>query len=133
MTVLIALALLVMFSSSVYMLGRRRALALAGATPSVLHSLPGYHGTWVALWAGAPAALILCLFVVFGAQIEEAALRTSVPAAVSSLPAERQDVFWGDAIAISRDKATSAVVWEGDARTALDAKAAEARAINLYA
>ncbi|HRD45380.1 MAG TPA: phosphate ABC transporter permease subunit PstC [Caulobacter sp.] len=132
MTVLIALALLVVFSSSVYFLGRRRALALAGPSPASLHSLPGYHGTWVALWAGAPAALILILFVVFGGQLEESALRAQVPAAVAELPAERQDVFWGDALSIARGETASAVAWDGEVKAALNAKADEARAIGFY-
>ena len=132
MTVLIALVLLAAFSSSVYLLGRRRALATAGATPWVLHSLPGYHGTWVALWAGAPAAIILLLFAVFGGQLEETALRAQVPAAVAPLPAERQDVFWGDAMARADGKPTSEVVWEGAEKAALEAKTVEARGIRLY-
>ncbi len=132
MTVLIALALLAAFSSAVYMLGRRRALAVAEGAPRALHSLPGYHGTWVALWAGAPAAVILLLFAVFGGQLEDAALRLQVPAAVAELPAERQDVFWGDALALADGKATSEVVWEADQKAALEAKTAEARGIRLY-
>ncbi|ATQ41669.1 phosphate ABC transporter permease subunit PstC [Caulobacter mirabilis] len=126
MTVLIALALLAAFSAGVYLLGRKRAVALAGGTSVSLHSLPGYHGTWVALWAGAPAALILLMFAVFGGRIEEAALRAETPAAVMELPAERQQVFWSDAHAIARGQAPSEVAWEGAAKAALDAKAVEA-------
>ena len=131
MTVLIALALLAAFSAGVFLLGRRRAVALAGGTSVSLHSLPGYHGTWVALWAGAPAALILILFAVFGARLEQAALRAEVPAAVAKLPAERQDVFWGDALALAKGQTASEVVWEGPVKAALDEKAIEARRISL--
>jgi len=131
MTVLIALALLAAFSAGVFLMGRRRAVALAGGTSVSLHSLPGYHGTWVALWAGAPAALILILFAVFGGRLEDAALRAQVPAAVSQLPAERQQVFWGDAQALSKGRTTSEVAWEGPAKEALAQKAAEASRINL--
>jgi len=131
MTVLIALALLAAFSAGVYLMGRRRAVALAGGTSASLHSLPGYHGTWVSLWAGAPAALILILFAVFGGRLEEAALRAEVPAAVAQLPAERQEVFWSDAHSIAGGQTTSEVAWEGEAKAALDAKAAEAARISV--
>ncbi len=131
MTVLIALALLAAFSAGVYLMGRRRAVALAGGASGALHSLPGYHGAWVALWAGAPAALILILFALFGPRLEEAALRAEVPAAVAQLPAERQEVFWSDAHSIARGQATSEVAWEGPAKAALDTKADDARRISL--
>jgi phosphate transport system permease protein len=127
MTVLIALAVLVAFSTGVYLLGRRRAVALAAGRQASLHSLPGYHGAWVALWAGAPAALILILFVIFGARLEGAALRLEVPAAVAQLPGERQAVFWSDARAVAQGQTTSEVDWSGDLKPALAAKAAEAR------
>jgi len=131
MTVLIALALLVAFSGGVYFMGRRRAVALAGGSSVSLHSLPGYHGTWVALWAGAPAALILIAFALFGGRLEDAALRADVPAAVAQLPGERQEVFWSDAHALAAGVTTSEVTWEGPAKAALTEKAAEARRLNV--
>jgi len=129
MTYLIALALLAAFSAGVYLLGRRRAVVLAGGKSASLHSLPGYHGVWVALWAGVPAALIIILFAIFGGRLEEAALRAEVPAAVAGLSAERQEVFWSDAAAVARGQSRSEIAYEGDLRTALDAKAAEGRRI----
>jgi phosphate transport system permease protein len=131
MTVLIALALLAAFSGGVYLLGRRRAVALAGGRSVSLHSLPGYHGTWVALWAGVPAALIIIFFAVFGARIEDAALRAEVPAAVAQLSDERQEVFWSDAGAMARGEAQSEITYEGALKTAFDAKAAEGRRIGV--
>ncbi|MFZ5671273.1 MAG: phosphate ABC transporter permease subunit PstC [Pseudomonadota bacterium] len=132
MTLPIALALLTAFSGGVFLLGRRKAVAAAGGVAGALHSLPGYHGTWVALWAGAPAALILLAFAVFGERIETAALRLEVPAAVAELPAERQAVFWSDAAALAGGETPSEVAWDGALKTALEAKAAEARRVSLY-
>jgi phosphate transport system permease protein len=130
MTILIALALLAAFSASVFMLGRRRAVALAEGRSASLHSLPGYHGIWVALWAGVPAALIVILFAVFGARIEESALRAQVPAAVAELSAERQEVFWSDASAVARGQTPSEISYQGAIGEALTAKAAEARRLS---
>lgn len=131
MTVLIALALLAAFSGGVYLLGRRRAVALAGGRSVSLHSLPGYHGTWVALWAGVPAALIIILFAVFGARIEDAALRAEIPAAVAQLSDERQEVFWSDAGAAARGEAQSEISYEGALKTAFGTKVAEGRRIGV--
>jgi phosphate transport system permease protein len=130
MTVLIALALLAAFSVGVYLIGRRRAVALSDGKSARLHSLPGYHGTWVALWAGVPAAMIVILFAIFGGRLEDAALRLQVPAAVAALEAERQEVFWSDAGAAARGQTQSEIAYEGDLKTALDAKAAEGRRIS---
>ena len=55
-TALIAVALLL--STGTYVYGRRRALRLAeGNVPGRLHSLPAYHGVYVALWSVLPALL----------------------------------------------------------------------------
>ncbi|MDP1630888.1 MAG: phosphate ABC transporter permease subunit PstC [Caulobacter sp.] len=132
MTVLVALALLAAFSGGVFLLGRRRAVRLAGGAPASLHSLPGYHGAWVALWAGAPAALILFAFAVFGGRMEDAALRAQAPAAISQLSEQRQEVFWSDARAEARGETSSEVRWEGDLGAAMAAKVSEARQITAY-
>ena len=47
-----------------YLIGNRRAVSLRPATKSKLpenklHSLPGFHGTYVALWCGIPSLLLL--------------------------------------------------------------------------
>ena len=52
-----------------YLLGRRGALAAAGAGPRVLHSLPGYHGAYLALWSSVPAGVFLMLWCAVGARV----------------------------------------------------------------
>jgi len=42
-----------------YILGRRRAVALAAKSGTKLHSLPGYYGQTVALFIAVPAFLLL--------------------------------------------------------------------------
>jgi phosphate transport system permease protein len=46
-----------------YFLGRSRAVAIAGGRLSNLHSVPPYHGFFVALWAGVPALILLAVWV----------------------------------------------------------------------
>ncbi|OYX94443.1 MAG: hypothetical protein B7Y78_06705, partial [Caulobacter sp. 35-67-4] len=70
----LSLLFLALFSSAAFMLGKRRAVARAGGGKRVLHSLPGYYGSYAALWAGVPAALLLLMAAMFGGQVEDAML-----------------------------------------------------------
>jgi phosphate transport system permease protein len=126
----IALTALLLFSLATYMAGRRRAVAAVGGRPAQLHSLPGYYGSYAALWVGVPAALLILLFAMFGGRLEAGLLRADQPAAVQQLTAPQQDVFYDDARAISRGGAPSETVYEGDLKAALDAKVAKSRQIN---
>jgi phosphate transport system permease protein len=102
----------------------------SGGVARVLHSLPGYYGTYAALWAGAPAALLLLLGAMFGGRVEDAMLQAQRPAIVRTLDADRQNVFFSDAQAIAQGVAPSEVAYEGELKTALDAKVAEAKRID---
>ncbi|WP_417484962.1 phosphate ABC transporter permease subunit PstC [Maricaulis salignorans] len=65
---IVALALLVMIAGGFYV-GRSRAItAVEGATAG-LHSLPNYHGYYVAIWTGVPAFFLLGLYAIFGGQL----------------------------------------------------------------
>ncbi|MFN3856972.1 MAG: phosphate ABC transporter permease subunit PstC [Caulobacter sp.] len=134
MTLLISVLALMAFSAGVYWLGRRKARTLAAARQGPLHSLPGYYGTWVALWTGVPALLLLLLFLTAGPRLAEAMLTAHAPAAVAQLPAEQLSAFWTDAKAIAGGKAPSAMAWSGEQREALDIAVAESRRLdNLIA
>ncbi|PTS86579.1 MULTISPECIES: phosphate ABC transporter permease subunit PstC [unclassified Caulobacter] len=125
----LSLLFLALFSGAAFMLGKRRAVKTAGGAPRVLHSLPGYYGSYAALWAGAPAALLLLLGTTFGGRVEDAMLQAQRPAVVQSLDVDRQDVFFSDAQAIAQGIAPSEVTYEGELKAALDVKVAEARRI----
>jgi phosphate transport system permease protein len=127
----LSLFVLALFSSAAFLAGRRRAATTAAGRPRVLHSLPGYYGAYVALWAGIPAALLLLLGVAFGGRIEDAILQSTRPAAVQALEPDRQAVFYSDARAIAAKQASSEVVYEGELKVALDAKVAEAQQIEF--
>ena len=46
-----------------YFLGRSRAVAVAEGCLACLHSVPSYHGAFVALWAGLPALVLLVVWI----------------------------------------------------------------------
>jgi phosphate transport system permease protein len=80
-----------------YYLGRQRAVsAAASAGPRVFHSLPGYHGGYVALWCVLPALLLLALWQV----VEPIWLRDAVlgqlPDEVRALPREQLGLIYND-------------------------------------
>lgn len=116
----IALLAIVAFAATSFVLGRRRALVAAGSSRA-LHSLPNYYGVFVALWVGAPAAILLLLSVVLGPRLEFAALQADPPAAVSALAPQQQVVFYDDARAVGHGLAPSETVYAGELKTALDA------------
>jgi len=58
---LIAAATVLVLTAAAFWGGRRRALALVSGRPGRLHSLPFYHGAYVALAFGLPAAATLPL------------------------------------------------------------------------
>jgi len=46
-----------------FILGRRRALSLAATSGKKLHSLPGYYGHTVALFAAVPSLFVLIVWL----------------------------------------------------------------------
>ncbi|WP_417498427.1 phosphate ABC transporter permease subunit PstC [Maricaulis sp.] len=67
---IVALALLVMIAGGFYV-GRSRAIASVDGATAGMHSLPNYHGYYVAIWTGVPAFILLGLYAVFGGQLVE--------------------------------------------------------------
>ncbi|MDF1847993.1 MAG: phosphate ABC transporter permease subunit PstC [Parvibaculaceae bacterium] len=72
-----------------YWMGRSRARLLAGGQHlSVLHSLPSYHGSYVALWCGLPALLLVAAWLVFEPAIIEYIVIEAIPGARALEPAQ---------------------------------------------
>ncbi|MGH6912800.1 MAG: phosphate ABC transporter permease family protein, partial [Geminicoccales bacterium] len=71
-------ALAVLFIAGYYM-GRARAVASAGGDIRSLHSLPGYHGVYVALWCGLPCLAVATLWLAFGAAAIESLVWAGLP------------------------------------------------------
>ena len=73
---LITLLALILFG---YWLGQRRAFRVSGGRPVNLHSLPSYHGLYVALWAGLPSAALAVAWVVLEPHFAEWAMLQQLP------------------------------------------------------
>lgn len=59
MNVGVVFLIVLLISVAGYILGRRRALKTAGGDARTLHSLPGYHGQTVSLFAAIPSLLVM--------------------------------------------------------------------------
>ena len=131
MLILIAFALLALASFGAYVAGRRRAVASATAgARQPLHSLPAYSGAYVALWTAVPAALLLFMLSVFGGKLEHVILSAHPAAAVSALPGERIELFYGDAQKLAAGRPIETSNYQGPLRVALDQAAADARTVD---
>ncbi|MEQ8286354.1 phosphate ABC transporter permease subunit PstC [Thalassospira sp.] len=68
--------------------GRQRAVALSGGRHSNLHSLPAHYGTYVALWCGIPALLLLFVWYIFQGSVIEAMIIADLPVEITSDPGQ---------------------------------------------
>ena len=62
MQFLVLILVLALLTAVGFQIGRSRAVASVGGRIVELHSVPSYHGLYVALWAGVPALLLLALW-----------------------------------------------------------------------
>ena len=80
------LSVLLVLASIGYVFGRQRAVTLIGDGPSsVLHSLPSYHGVYVAIWCGLPALMLVIVWQILEPQIAHAILVANLPADIADL------------------------------------------------
>jgi phosphate transport system permease protein len=62
MQITVLVLILALLTVSGYQMGRTRAAASVGGRLVELHSVPSYHGFYVALWAGLPALFLFVLW-----------------------------------------------------------------------
>src|SRR5215510_11876723 len=86
------LAALLAAASAAFFMGRRKAVALAGADVRALHSRPNYHGYLVALWTLGPSLLVLLIYALAGTALADRLAATNAPATIAALPPFEQSV-----------------------------------------
>ena len=80
-----------------YYVGRQRAVAAAvAAGPRSFHSLPGYHGGYVALWCALPALTLLVLWQVLEPTWLRSYVIDSLPAATQALPDDQLGLVYNE-------------------------------------
>ena len=102
MNLLVLTLVLALLTVLGYRLGRSRALVAAGGHPSRLHSLPSYHGYWVALWCGLPALTILAAWLALEPALLHALVVAALPADLISLSDERLALVYNEVRNVAR-------------------------------
>ena len=85
MNPLILVAILLMFMAVAYQLGRLQILRKARHFSKTPHSLPGYYGTYIALFCGVPSLLIVGLWLGIAPHIVETILLSEIPSDLKKL------------------------------------------------
>lgn len=83
-------------SSVSYYLGWKRSIAVARGSVQTLHSLPGYHGLYVALWAAVPALLFLAVGLSLQGLIVTQIVVSDLPQEIQNLPPSRLNLVIND-------------------------------------
>jgi phosphate transport system permease protein len=90
----LVVAVLLLAVAGFYM-GRSRAVATVGGRAQNLHSLPSYHGLYVALWCGIPSLFILAVWLIAEPHLIEWVVIGSIPGA-TDLPANQIGLIIND-------------------------------------
>tara|TARA_R110000868_G_scaffold120773_5_gene320647 strand:- start:13940 stop:15640 length:1701 start_codon:yes stop_codon:yes gene_type:complete len=105
---IVALGLLVMVAGGFYV-GRSRAIASVSGATAGLHSLPNYHGYFVAIWTGVPAFFLLALYSVFGSQLVESFAVADLQSEGASISATLEETLEADAEYVELNAAAAAL------------------------
>lgn len=125
----ILLLILALIGLTSYLIGSRRAVALAGEKPSAMHSRSGYHGAFVFIWAVIPAALILAVWLIISPMLITSAVRSNFPEDVQAQSTAQQSLAYGmiNSVAgglrkLSDEELTAVESGSGDIRALLGSK-----------
>ena len=76
------LAILV-FALVAFFIGRNSGKRFAAVEGAKVHSLPGYHGAFVAVWVGVPALVLVILWLILQGSVIDNMLLGTLPAALT--------------------------------------------------
>jgi phosphate ABC transporter, permease protein PstC len=102
MQLLTLTVLLLLLTSVGYRLGRGKALAAAGGNPRILHSLPRYHGYYVALWCGLPALALLVAWITLEPTVVHHLVVASLPAEMLAQGGDRIALLYNEVRNVAR-------------------------------
>ncbi|MFN7179201.1 phosphate ABC transporter permease subunit PstC [Hyphomonas sp.] len=101
------IALIAVFGSSAFFLGRVRAEKLLLAGTKRMHSRPNYHGYFVAMWATVPVILIALAYAVFSESMTRSQLIGELPSQFGQL-SEAELHSYLDSVRLAASSAASA-------------------------
>lgn len=98
----ITILLVLLLAATAFVLARRRAVEVAGAKLSELHSRPNYYGMFAALAAALPAFVLWAVWGVFEGPILSWIVTRSLPADIVAGPPEMVRFFLRDVVTLSK-------------------------------
>ncbi|HJP37155.1 MAG TPA: phosphate ABC transporter permease family protein, partial [Gammaproteobacteria bacterium] len=96
MSLTILLFVLLGLSALAFYLGRQRAVMAVGGELRRLHSLPGYHGAYVAIWCSVPALLTIVAWAVLGSHVADFLVVGDLPESYAGMPADAKGLLLND-------------------------------------
>ncbi|RUV59933.1 MULTISPECIES: phosphate ABC transporter permease subunit PstC [unclassified Mesorhizobium] len=93
--------LLLVLAVAAYLIGRRRAIASVNGDVARLHSLPGQHGMFLALFAAGPALLAIVLWSLVTPGIESSIIADRFSTELSGMGVPQVEAFIRDARAMA--------------------------------
>ncbi|HEY7688734.1 MAG TPA: phosphate ABC transporter permease subunit PstC [Dongiaceae bacterium] len=96
MSLTVIFATLLVLTLVGYYTGRQRAVATVGGRASQLHSLPTYHGAYVALWCLLPALLLFALWMLAEPHVLRAVTIGALPPELANLPENQLGLVLND-------------------------------------
>ena len=94
--------LVLLIGISAFVMGRTRAMSTAGGNLSSLHSLPIYHGSYVAIWALLPALVVLAVWLVAAPSMVDRSVRFRLPSEVLNQGGASTELALGQVKSIAR-------------------------------
>ncbi len=101
MQIWILLSLIVCLAGYGHILGRRRAVSIFQTDVISLHSLPFYHGAYIALWVLIPAAISIVFWLTAQGPIIENLVISGLSPATQALPSDRLSLVLHDIVNIA--------------------------------
>ncbi len=96
MNTLILVAVLLGLSTFAYQHARRKALRSVLGNVSDLHSLPSYHGAYVAIWCGLPALIVIALWVLLQTDLVERMVLSGIAEGTADMTAGQISLLLSD-------------------------------------
>jgi phosphate transport system permease protein len=96
MSLTILLFVLLGLSALAFYLGRQRAVMAVGGELRRLHSLPSYHGAYVAIWCSVPALLTIVVWAVLESHVADFLVVGDLPESYTGMPADAKGLLLND-------------------------------------
>lgn len=96
-----ALLIVALLAAAAFITARSRATMAAGGDFASLHSRPGYHGLYSALWVGMVGFGVIFVIAIFGSALIENRLMSGILAADPGLSNIQAELILSDAIALA--------------------------------